>query len=295
MLPEFDLLMPQALPEALDMLAQAAPEVLPLAGGTNLIVDMRSGRRRPNVLVNVAGLDELRGIRQENGHMIVGGGTTITELMADPLIARYGAPLPDAAAVLASPLVRNRATIAGNLVDASPAADTAPPLLVLNAEVELTSQVQTRRVPLEDFLVGVRQTLRQPDELLTAIRWPIPPPSSAAAFYKVGLRKADAIAVVSVAVMVEYDDAGRCQQARIALGSVAPRVIRTHAAEDSLQDQRLTDETIAAAARLSAEATRPIDDVRGSADYRRWVAQVLVQRLLAEVDRNRALGKKPVS
>ena len=127
MLPEFDLLMPQALPEALEMLAEGVPQAVPLAGGTNLIVDMRSGRHRPSVLINIAGLDELRGIRREDGHVVVGGGMTITELMADPLIVEHGAPLKNAAAVLASPLIRNRATVAGNLVDASPAADTVPP------------------------------------------------------------------------------------------------------------------------------------------------------------------------
>jgi CO/xanthine dehydrogenase FAD-binding subunit len=283
MLPEFSLLMPQTLPEALEMLAGGAPEAAPLAGGTNLIVDMRSGRCRPAVLVNVAGLSELRGVQRENGHIVVGGGTTITELMADPLVVEHGAPLKDAAAVLASPLIRNRATIAGNLADASPAADTAPPLLVLDAEVELMSCSGTRRVPLEDFLVGVRQTLRRPEELLTAVRWPAPPSNSAAAFYKIGLRKADAIAVASVAVMVEYGDDGRCEQARIALGSVAPRVIRAHAAEDALRGQPLTDEIVAEAAHLSAEATSPIDDVRGSADYRRRVTEALVRRLLAQV------------
>jgi CO/xanthine dehydrogenase FAD-binding subunit len=265
------------------MLAEGAPQAVPLAGGTNLIVDMRSGRHRPSVLVNIAGLDELRGVRRENGHIVVGGGTTITELMADPLIVEHGAPLKHAAAVLASPLIRNRATVAGNLVDASPAADTVPPLLVLDAEVELTSQTGTRRVRLEDFLVGVRQTLRQPDELLTVVRWPVPPTRNAAAFYKVGLRKADAIAVVSVAVMVEYNDEGRCERVRIALGSVAPRVIRAHAAEDALRGQPLTDKVITEAAHLSAEATSPIDDVRGSADYRRQVAEALVRRLLAQV------------
>lgn len=296
MLPEFNLLMPQTLPEALKMLAEGAPEAAPLAGGTNLIVDLRSGRCHPAVLVNVAGLSELRGIRREDGHIVVGGGMTIAELMANPLIIKHGAPLKQAAAVLASPLIRNRATIAGNLADASPAADTAPPLLVLDAEVELTSRSGTRCVPLQDFLVGVRQTLRRPEELLTAVRWPLPPPSppraggsgggneggSAAAFYKIGLRKADAIAVVSVAVMVEYGDDGRCGQARIALGSVAPRPIRAHAAEDVLRGQPLTGEVIAEAAHLSAEATSPIDDVRGSANYRRRVAEALVRRLLGK-------------
>ena len=298
MLPEFDLLTPQTLPKAIEMLAEGTPDVVPLAGGTNLIVDLRGGRYRPPpsppceggsalVLVNVAGLDELRGIRQEAGRLVVGGGVTIAELLDDPLIAQYAPVLREAAAVFANPLVRNRATVGGNLVDGSPAANMSPPLLVLDAEVELASKAGVRRVPLDNFLVGVRQTLRRPDELLTAIRWPIPPPRSASAFYKIGLRKSDAIAVVSAAVMVACDERGHCEQARIALGSVAPRVIRARAAEETLRGQPLTGKVIAEAARLSAEVACPIDDIRGSAAYRQRVTEVLVRRLLDEVANQR--------
>ncbi len=279
MLPEFDLLMPQTLLEALDMLADA-PQAVPLSGGTNLIPDMRSGRHRPPVLVNVAALDELRGIRRENGHIVVGGGTTIAQLLRDPLVAAHGALLREAAAVLASPLVRNRATLAGNLVDGSPAADSAPPLLALDAEVELSSRAGTRWLPLDDFLLGVRRTARRPDELLTAVRWAVPAPGSRAAFYKIGLRKADAISVISVAVLLEQDTDGRCSKARIALGSVAPRVIRAREAEDALTGHPLTEELIAQAARLAAGAARPIDDVRASAAYRKQVTESLVRRML---------------
>jgi len=282
MLPEFDLLMPKTLPEALDMLADA-PEAAPLAGGTNLIPDMRGGRQRPGVLVNLTALGELHGIRRDDGHIVVGGGTTIAELLTDPLIAEHGAPLGEAAAVLGSPLVRNRATVGGNLADGSPAADTAPPLLVLGAEVELASYTITRRAPLEDFFVHVRDTICKPDELLLSVRWPAPAPGSAGAFRKLALRKADAISVVSAAVLVEPDENGACRQARIALGAVAPTPIRAHAAEDALRGSALTDEAIAEAAHLTAEAVSPIDDIRGSADYRRRVVEVLVRRLLAQV------------
>jgi len=265
------------------MLAEGAPDVTPLAGGTNLIADIRGGRHRPRVLMNIAGLDELRGIRQEDGHLVVGGGVTIAELLDDPLIARHASVLREAAAVFANPLVRNRATVGGNLVDASPAADTAPPLLVLDAMVELVSKEGSRHVPLEEFMVGVRETLRQPQELVTAVRWPVSPPHSAGAFHKVGLRKAAAISVLSAAVMVESDQSGRCRQARIALGAVAPRPIRAHAAEDLLRGQPLTPESIAEAARLSTDATSCIDDIRGSAAYRQRVVEVLVRRLLTKV------------
>ena len=318
MLPEFELLMPHTLPEALDLLAQGGPDVVPLAGGTALLVDMRGGylrhlpesageyTREPfgkvECLMDVSHLpasSEPFGkveCQQENGHVVVGGGVTIAGLLDDPLVARYGPVLGQAARRFANPLVRNRATLGGNLAYASPAADMAPPLLVLGAEVELASLAGTRRVALEDFLLGVHQTVRRPDELLTAVRWPLPAPQAVGAYRKLALRQATAVSVVSVAVMVEFDAEAspprsggfsdrspRVTSARIALGAVAPRPVRAHAAEEVLRGQPLTPEAIAEAARLAVEATCCIDDLRGSATYRRRVTEVLVRRALTDV------------
>ncbi len=283
MLPEFDLLRPTTLPEALEMLTGAG--AMPIAGGTNVIADLRAGKHEPTALVDLSRLAELRGVRRENGHIVIGGGTTITELLRDPLVAEHAPALAQAAQVFASPLIRNRATVGGNLVDASPAADTAPPLLALDAEVELTSAAGTRRVPLADFLVGVRRTLRRPDELLTAVRFPAATDDGRrmTAFHKVGLRKADAISVLSAAVAVAFDDAGRCASARIALGAVAPRPLRATVAEAVLAGEKLTPAIIAEAARLASEAASPISDIRGSAAYRRQVTEVMVRRLLEQM------------
>jgi carbon-monoxide dehydrogenase medium subunit len=297
MLPEFELLLPRSLAEALDMLAEAGPEARPVAGGTNLIVDLRAGRHAPPVLVDVSRLEELRGIRRENGQVVVGGATSLADVLASPLIAQYGRPLHEAARVFANPLVRNRATVGGNLADASPAADTAPALLALGAMVELVSLRGTRCLPLEEFFTGVRQTRMWPGELLTAIRWPVPArfageagaeagaearpgPRSAGGFYKIGLRKADAVAVLSAAVQVEFDRSGRCAGARIALGAVAPTPRRVPEAENMLVGQVLARELLAEAAAKCADAASPIDDVRGSAAYRRRVTAVIVRRLL---------------
>ena len=289
---EFDLLRPQTLREALAVLADKAPEARPLAGGTNVLVDLRSGRgHAPKALVDLSKVRELRGLVQQDDHVVIGGGTTITELLTHPAIAEHGATLRDAAAVFANPLVRNRATVAGNLVDASPAADMAPPLLALGAAVQLASSNGSRWVPLEDFLVGVRQTLRQPDELMVAVGWLTPSPKSASAYGKFGLRRADAISVLSVAVLVERDEAGRCSQARIALGAVAPRPFRAHPAEDCLEGQALTPEAISEAAHLAAEAVRPIDDIRGSAAYRRRMVEVMVRRLLTQATLTDVAGR----
>ncbi len=294
MLPGFDFLRPRTLAEALGMLAEHGPDVMPIAGGTNLIVDLRDGNHRPQALLDLGPLRELRGVRGENGaggapsQLVIGGGTTITDLLESDLIAAHAPVVRGAAALFANPLIRNRATVGGNLADASPAADMAPPLLALDAEVELTAQDAVRWVPLEAFLVGVRTTLRQPHELLTAVRWPLPPAGSGWAYHKVGLRKADAISVLSVAVLLAPDGNGACGRARIALGAVAPRPIRAHEAEDLLAGRLLTSEVIAEAANLAASATRPISDIRGSAAYRRRVTEVVVRRLLTEAAR--ALG-----
>ena len=343
MLPEFDFLRPATLPEALALLAEHGPDAMPVAGGTNVIVDLRHRKHQPKALVDLGRLAELRGIRRDNNHVIIGAGVTISELLTHPLIAEHASLLHDAAKVFANPLIRNRATVGGNLADASPAADTAPPLLALDAEVALASLGGTRWLPLADFLVGVRKTLRRPDELLTAVRWPVHPdvesaPSvtligsdtestlrratseesrpregdaslesrrsashgtnplsmtsssagakagrSMGAYTKIGLRKADAISVLSAAVAVAFDDAGRCASARIALGAVAPRPFRAAAAEALLTGQPLTTEAIAEAARLAAAATQPISDIRGEADYRRRVTEVVVRRLFEQV------------
>ncbi len=295
MLPEFDFLRPTTLPEALAILAAHGPDAMPVAGGTNVIVDLRHRKQKPKALVDLGRVVELRGIRRDNGHIVIGAGTTISELLTHPLVAEHASILHDAAKVFANPLIRNRATVGGNLADASPAADTAPPLLALGAEVALASQTETRWLPLADFMVGVRKTLRRPDELLTAVRWPAPPapqswgeqPSPKSwgvrgAYTKIGLRKADAISVLSAAVVVTQNGDGRCQRVAIALGAVAPRPFRATEAEVLLTGQPLTADAIAEAARLAAAAIRPISDIRGEADYRRRVTEVVVRRLLTQ-------------
>jgi CO/xanthine dehydrogenase FAD-binding subunit len=281
MLPDFDLFRPRDLPEALALLADHAPDAMPLAGGTNLIVEMRDGERSPAKLVDVSRLRELRGVRRDDGHIVVGGATTIAELLADPLVAEHGRPLRQAAALLGNPLVRSRATVGGNLANASPAADTAPPLLALGAEVELASRSGTRRMPLQDFMVGVNSTRLRPDELVAAVRWPVPG-RCAAGFYKIGLRKADACSVINAAAMVICDHGGLCREARIAIGAAAPRPVRAKLAEEALQGRPLDSRIIEEAARLAVEATQPIDDIRGSASYRRRMTELIVRRLLMQ-------------
>jgi CO/xanthine dehydrogenase FAD-binding subunit len=279
-----DALSPGSLAEALEMLSRDGGRgTIPIAGGTNVVVAIREGMHWGKALIDVSRLDELGGVRREGDEMVVGGATTLATVLESELIAQHGRPLHQAARVFANPLVRNRATVAGNLVDASPAADTAPALLVLGAEAELASAAGNRRVPLDQFFLGPNQTVRRPDELLVAVRWPVPSLRSAGAFQKLALRKGTACSVLGVAVMIAVDDDGTIARARIALGAAAPRPVRARAAEEALVEGHLTGTVIHAAAQLASEAAEPIDDVRSTGDYRRRMVSVLTRRLLTQV------------
>jgi len=283
MLPEFELLLPQTLSDALRFLTERGNDIFPIAGGTNLIIDMRAGKSTPKALMNINRMPGISEIHRSNGTITIGGATTISDILHSPIVTDAGGSLHEATCVFASPLVRNRATVGGNLSDGSPAADTAPSLLVLDAEVELSSSNGTRILPLNDYFVGVRKTKRNPNELLTAVRWNAPSMDAKSAFFKLGLRKADAISVVSAAVFVDKNPDGTCKKARIALGSVAPCPLRVYNAEEYLVGKPLDDRNIDQAAKLSAQACSPISDVRASAGYRQRMVEVLVCRLLKKV------------
>ena len=278
MLPSFDLLKPTTLDEALGMLSQTA-DARPIAGGTNLIVDMRSGKIRPATLVDIGGLHELCCIREKDDFLSIGGGVTMAELLDDPMIERDMPILHMMARSFANSLIRNRATIGGNLVNAAPCSDTAPALLVLDAEVELASKAGTRRMLLSKFLVGAFETKRQPDELLTCIRVPIPPASSKTAFEKMGLRKISCMAKVDVAVRINVDDVGSITDARIGVGAASAVALRVPAAEEVLAGRPPTSESIAIASDLAAEAAEP----RTGSEYKRQVVRGMTRRLLANL------------
>jgi CO/xanthine dehydrogenase FAD-binding subunit len=282
MLPEFDLLTPFDLNEALAIMA-TDENIVPIAGGTNLVVDLRSNKRTPARLVNIGPLDELRHLYSKNGVIVIGGGCTLSQVLRSPEIQESALVLCEAARHFANPLIRNRATLGGNLVDASPAADTAPPLLVLDAEVLLTSSIGCRVIPINKFFTGVRKTCLGPGELLTEVRWHRPDSQAKFAFYKLGLRQADAISVVSVAVNITISEKGDCHFARIALGSVAPIPKRAYRAEEYLVGRVLDLSTAEEAGRIAADEVSPISDLRASAEYRKKIVKVLVHRLLLKV------------
>lgn len=277
-LPAFELKQPLSVEEAMGILA-AEPEAQPLAGGTCLLVDARARKARPGMLVDLSRVSELRGIERDGQTIVLGATTTIAELLDSPLIEEHASVLRAACLQFAAPLIRNRATVGGNLVHASPAADTAPPLLVLDATLELRAQGGTRSIPIDEFFVGPCCSDRRAGELLVSIRIPVGSAAARFSYEKIRLRNADAISVVSAAARLDPAD-GRV---RLALGAVAPTPIRARSAEEVLANAGLTQAAIAEASRVAAEEARPIDDVRGSADYRRREVEVLVQRCLARL------------
>ncbi|MCH7796524.1 MAG: FAD binding domain-containing protein [Proteobacteria bacterium] len=283
---DFDLVIPETLDEALEALAVEGAGggnggTQPLAGGTNMIVDLRARRVAPSRLVGLGRLDGLRGIRIADGRVRMGARTTMSDILRHPDLAGHAPSLVDQARVFGGQMVRNAATVAGNICSGSPAADAVPALLALDAEVTLASTSGTRVVPLSEFFLGYKRDARAPGEIMTEIAWDIPPAHSSNRFYKLALRKGDAITVVGVAVALAAED-GKCGTARIALGAVAPIVKRATAAEAMLCGQALTPELIDAAARQAVDDVDPIDDIRASAEYRRHCVHALTRRLVTQ-------------
>lgn len=279
---QFDLKTPNALDEALKALASGNNEgTVPVAGGTNVLIDLRARNITPTNLVSLKKISALQGIRVEDGQVIVGATTTVSDLLRHPEMATLGSSLVDAGTVFAGQMVRNAATVAGNICCCSPAADLVPPLMVLDAELTLQSSSGSRKVPLSGFYTGFKTTVRQPNELVTEISWSTPAANSTNLFYKIGRRKGDAITVAGAAVSLTVED-GKCQRARIALGSVAPFVIRATDAEAMLEGNILTKELIEAAAKKAMEASSPISDIRASGEYRRQQVYVLSRRLVTQ-------------
>ena len=286
----FELDIPTDLDGALAALANGAGEtVLPIAGGTNLIVDIRAKRERPDRMVGLGEVDELLGMAFGPERIVIGGRTTVSDLLRSPEIAREAPSLIDAARLFGGLMVRNAGTVAGNIASGSPAADLVPPLLVLDAELTLASATGTRTLALDDYYLGYKEDARRPDELITRISWPQQPENSTDTFYKLARRKGDAITVTGVAVALSVAD-GTCTRARIALASVAPFVRRVKEAEAVLEGRTLTPALIDEAADAAAETCSPIDDIRASAGYRRHTVEALTRRLVTQAWNRLARG-----
>ncbi len=275
-----DYLAPQTLAEALDALGKHPHGVQLIAGGTDLVPQMRSKMVQPELLVDLRLLG-LEGIEITGDGIRIGARATHTDILESDLLAEHCPALVESAADIAGPPIRNRGTVGGNLVNASPAADLAPPLLVYDAQAVLASSRGERSVPLEEFFTGPGGTVLSDDEILTEVYIPPVAPNSSSKFIKLGKRKAMAVAVVSVAARLTLDDSGSISQARVALGSVAPIPMRALKAEAVLEGHPPSAELFAEAGRVASSESSPIDDIRASGEYRQKMVAVLTRRALA--------------
>ena len=271
---------PQALDEALTLLATFQEEARIVAGGTDLMIEIERGLRSPRVIIDITGIPNLDQISQDQqGHIHLGPLVTHNQVVGSALCRERAFPLAKACWEVGAPQIRNRGTVAGNLVTASPANDTITPLWALEATLTLQSTRGQRTVTCDEFFLGVRKTALAPDEMIVDIAFPAMGDDQAGTFLKLGLRRAQAISVVHETVILSRE-AGVISQARITLGSVAPTIVRAEAAERFLVGQELTSEVIAEAGRLAAQAAKPIGDVRGSAAYRRYMTEILTRNAL---------------
>ncbi len=278
----FDFLSPKSLTAALHAIDGQGKDYRILAGGTNLIPNLRDGAIHPRLVVDLGGIKTLKYIKEKNGRIRIGALTTISDLMGSSLIKKRAGLLWDAVHTFGGPLVRNRATVGGNLVDASPAADTAVPLLALNAQVKLRSIKGQRTVALNNFFTGYQKTMIKPGEILSEVVFPIPARGMKHGHFKLGRRNAMAISVVSVAVLLDMKGKKICADAAIALGSVAPTPLRVKKAEVVLKGKRVDPELAKQCGEVASKNASPINDIRASADYRRTMCAVLVHRMICQ-------------
>jgi xanthine dehydrogenase FAD-binding subunit len=273
---------PVLLPRALTELWEALdrhPGAALMAGGTDLLVRLRAGLCDPPALIGLERLAGLDGVRAEGGWLRLGAAATHQELIDHPQVAAELPLLRRALLELGSPPIRHMASLGGNLVTASPAGDSLPPLYVYDAEVELLSAGGARRMPLERFIIGPGRTALAPGEVLAAVWVDRGQTFDRIHHRKVGLRRALAIAICGFCAGLRLDAAGRVREARLAWGSLAPSVVRPRTVEQMLLGQALTPEVLRAAGQALQEHISPIDDLRASADYRRQVAANLLQEL----------------
>lgn len=279
---EFDLLLPDSFDSLLNTLADTkGARRIVLAGGTVALVEIRARKEQPEVVVSLDKVDALRGVGREASGVRIGARATISDILSSPELAAAAPSLAQAAAVFAGQMVRNVATVGGNIGCGSPAADLVPPLLSLDAEVELASREGARRIPVADYFTGYRKDVRRADEVIAAVRLPAPPAGSVNAFYKLARRRGDAITVVGVAVSTAMRE-GTCARAQIALGSVSPFPMRAKNAESLLEGRRPTPALVEEAAEEAMRECAPIDDIRATAVYRAKMVKVLTRRLLTQ-------------
>ncbi len=285
---------PTSIDEALRLLAEHGSEARVIAGGTDLLVELERGIRSPRVLIDISRVQGLDRIKLDGDVLHVGPLVSHNQLVGSREVRERAFPLAQAAWSVGAPAIRNRGTLGGNLVTASPANDTITPLWAMGGAVTLRSVRGERTLPFPEFYQGVRRIDMAPDEMVVEVTVPALAPDERGIFLKLGLRRALAISVVNVAVILAFG--GKVvTKARIALGSVAPTIIRVPEAEETLVGRPLASVRIERAAEMAAAAAAPIDDIRAGADYRRRVVGTLVQRALTALAEEREAEEFPAA
>ncbi len=287
-LPPFEYHAPTSITEALECLSQYGDQAKVYAGGTDLLVSMKKREALPKHLVNLKGIEDLKGITFERKEGLrIGSLTTIGDIERSRIIREKYRILWDAVDVMAAPQVRNLGTVGGNLCSAVPSADTAPPLIALGATVRLLGVKGERSLPVEALFKGPGESDLKADEILLEVLVPVPPENSGGAYFKCMRRNAMDLALVGAAVFLQLnEDRSRCGEARIALGAVAPTPVRAPEAERVLVGNKITEEVAAKAGDTASQEARPISDLRSSEEYRRTMVGVLTKRATLE-----ALGR----
>lgn len=260
-----------------------------MAGGTDLLVDIKQGLTETKDVVSLQGIHELGGIEKKGATIRIGALVTVQELASDSLMAQHIPALRDAARSMASRQIRSVATVGGNISSAVPSADLPPSLIAADAVVTLRCSKSSREIPLLEFFTGPRETVCRTAELLTSVSVPLPPPGTGIAYQKFALREASALAVAAVACRITLKK-GKIEKASIVLGAVAPTPVPALKASELLRGKEPSGELFQEAASIAKEEGRPISDIRGSLWHRKELVQVLTRRALAEALR-RAQGK----
>lgn len=279
------------LKEASEWMRQYAPNARLMAGGTDLLVDLKTGRYGTSHVVSLSRIAALRGLATSDGSLRIGALTTPNQLWASTTIWERFPAILDAVRDMAVPQIRNMATVGGNIASAVPSGDLPPILIVLKASVILWSLSGEREVPLEDFFLGPRKTVRRDEEILTEIRLPYPPTRFGAAYAPFALREANGCSVVAVAAGLWLNEKGIIQDARVCLGAVAPIPTLVKAAKAALVGKAADEAAFRQAAEKATEVSQPISDIRGSANYRQELVSILTRRALNSA-RQRALGRR---
>lgn len=277
----FKLLEPVHLEEALDLLKEYGPDAELLAGGTDLLLDIRHGIKRPDCLISLTEIDRIAFVTGEPGCVRIGAGTSLHAVDQSPVLQSDCRMLIEGAGIVGSQQIRNLATIGGNICNAVPSADAAAPLLAADAQVIIRSAIDQRCVPLSDFFISPRRTVLQSGEMVTEFILPKAPPYTGSVYRRHTLRHALDLAMAGVAVSITMDAEGKIiQKARIAISAVAPTPRRAALAEELLTGNQFTELLLDEAAELCVMASSPISDVRASADYRKEIIRVLTKRCI---------------